>query len=400
MKKRLFIKTATIICTAALSTMSCIKIIEPEAKTRFGRMRLDTQAMTTVRSEAPDETLIKDANIFIFDRDRNLLQKIYMDKYKPEGYEVDIRRNKKYEVFVCCNLGYEVEAEDYETVRSLRHYIAYPDDYKGGMPMAAHIVDAVANSHDELVIPIRRAMAKVSIRIDRSRLTDDVKWEVKNVKLGGCARYVSLFSANVPSDQSAFFPLGYIIDNGAINRLNASDKGMSETIDLYMMENLIDDTNKENCPYVEIKVLYESSKSYTPGDKSLTYRFHIQNPDNNYYALRNTWYRFRITPEQDGLGTPGWEFVSDNLMTKITSVIIRDKEITLTYKGENKFLAADIIPEDTSMDMVIWDSSDPNIATVDGQGTVTATGKGTCNITCTAINDHSITSSCLVHCIF
>ena len=76
-----------------------------------------------------------------------------------------------------------------------------------------------------------------------------------------------------------------------------------------------------------------------------------------------------------------------------TSVSISESELTME-KGTSTTLTSTVGPEDANDKSVSWSSTDENIATVDSEGKVTATGVGECDITATSHN--GLTASCHV----
>lgn len=77
-----------------------------------------------------------------------------------------------------------------------------------------------------------------------------------------------------------------------------------------------------------------------------------------------------------------------------SEVILDQKDLNLEV-GENFTLTYSILPEDAVNQNVIWNSSNPLIATVDGNGVVTAVAEGTCVITVTT-EEGGFTDSCNV----
>ena len=84
----------------------------------------------------------------------------------------------------------------------------------------------------------------------------------------------------------------------------------------------------------------------------------------------------------------------------VTGVELKDTSITLT-EGDSKTLEATVKPENASDKTVTWESSNPEVATVDKDGKVTAIAEGTATITVTATNGTDIitddkTATCTV----
>jgi len=66
------------------------------------------------------------------------------------------------------------------------------------------------------------------------------------------------------------------------------------------------------------------------------------------------------------------------------------------YEGETFKLTATVLPENTSDKGVKWSSSDPNVATVDEAGNVTAIKAGECVITATTADGSGLSAECKV----
>ena len=65
-------------------------------------------------------------------------------------------------------------------------------------------------------------------------------------------------------------------------------------------------------------------------------------------------------------------------------------------EGEALQLTATVLPEDASDKSVIWASSNPNVATVDDNGLVTAMGVGTATVTAVTTDGSNLSASCAV----
>ncbi|MGN1165208.1 MAG: Ig-like domain-containing protein [Lachnospiraceae bacterium] len=82
--------------------------------------------------------------------------------------------------------------------------------------------------------------------------------------------------------------------------------------------------------------------------------------------------------------------------TKVSSVVLSEENITIGVKGRTKALKATVKPSSVSNKKVEWISSDENIATVDSNGVVTATGYGETEITATASDGSGKKAVCKV----
>ena len=103
-------------------------------------------------------------------------------------------------------------------------------------------------------------------------------------------------------------------------------------------------------------------------------------------------------------GTGEFSFKTDKFSTfaiaytdiqLVTGITLTADSATLTGSGETVQLTAIVAPDNAVNKNVIWTSSDPNVATVDANGKVTAVGNGTCTITATT-EDGGFTAICTI----
>lgn len=80
---------------------------------------------------------------------------------------------------------------------------------------------------------------------------------------------------------------------------------------------------------------------------------------------------------------------------KYVSAITLDKDKLTLYVGERGTVKQTVLPEDANDRNVIWQSSDPGVATV-SNGTITGVKAGTTNITCTARDGSGVSKTCEV----
>ena len=95
----------------------------------------------------------------------------------------------------------------------------------------------------------------------------------------------------------------------------------------------------------------------------------------------------------DGYGTKST--CSVTVKQPVTSIALSDATSSL-WVGETKTITATVTPTSANNTAVKWSSSDTKVATVNSDGTITAIGKGTCTITCTAADGYGTKSTCKV----
>ena len=95
----------------------------------------------------------------------------------------------------------------------------------------------------------------------------------------------------------------------------------------------------------------------------------------------------------DGYGTKNTCEVT--VKQPVTTIALSDETVSL-WVGNKKTLTATATPTTANNTSVSWSSSDNKVATVSSKGVITAKGKGTCTITCTAADGYGTSSICEV----
>lgn len=98
---------------------------------------------------------------------------------------------------------------------------------------------------------------------------------------------------------------------------------------------------------------------------------------------------------KDEFATPPHAACKVTVLQAVSSVSLDSKALTLNvYGGQN--LVATIAPDTASRKDLIWESSNPEIATVAANGRISAVAPGTTKITCTATDGSECTATCEV----
>lgn len=322
-----------LICAGSLMILAgCTSVMDMQGQADEVEIIFEGKGLET-RAFDPDEDKITDISLMIFDETGAAEECIWL----PSGSNkcsVRLIRNKEYTFCACANFGYHVYADHIDELDEIRFHMAYPDEYREGMPMYAH--EKVTITDDpEVTVNLERLMAKISLRMDRSRLSDDVEMNVRSVKIGNCPRSVKVFGQSRVSDGDGCFPTGFIRDEFESADLNISaEKGLSKEISLYMLENMqgqmdrhiVSDMDKifddydprrETCSYIELEMEYLSQEKYSGAD-GLKYRFYLGEDRNSLDVERNCHYHITVLPEDDGLSEDSWRVDKSDLhdMTK------------------------------------------------------------------------------------
>lgn len=97
----------------------------------------------------------------------------------------------------------------------------------------------------------------------------------------------------------------------------------------------------------------------------------------------------------DSFSTPKSASCTITVLQAVSSISLSDSEMVLNVRA-NQNLTAVVSPENASRKDLIWESSDPAVATVSKTGTISAVSNGTAIITCTAADGSGVSSSCEV----
>ena len=280
-----------------------------------------TNAARQVKSEAPDEDRISDISLMIFDESGNAEECLFLRKGNT-SVSTTLLTGKRYTFCACANFGYQVYADHIDELQEIVFRMAYPDEYKEGMPMAA--VKEVEITEDlALEIALERLMAKISLSLDRSQLDENVEMYVRSARIGNCPRYVRPFCNSRIEDGDDAFASGFLLNDIQTSDLNASTgQGRSKEVSLYMFENMqgstdfpisldkekvfdMDDPRSHICSYIELEIEYMSPEKMS-GEKGLIYRFYLGEDRNSFDVRRNTHYHLTVTPENDGISEDSW----------------------------------------------------------------------------------------------
>lgn len=279
------------------------------------------EADVPVRSMSPDEDKITDISLIIFDESGQAEDCIWLTR-GSRTCTTDLVIDKKYTFCACANFGYQIYASHIEELQDIRYHLAYPDEYREGIPMAA-VKEVLITEECIVDIDLQRLMAKISLRMDRSRLDRDVEMNVRSARIGNCPIYVKPFTASKIEDNDDTFPTGYLLNDIQTAELNYNiGEGLSSEVSLYMLENMQGpadgnithdsekvfeqkDKRSEVCSYIEMEIEYLSPEKAS-GEKGLIYRFYLGEDRNSFDVERNTHYHITVTPENNGLNDDGW----------------------------------------------------------------------------------------------
>ena len=369
-----------------LSTLLLSLVIGCSSWDREGRcaetvLVLDMISGVPTRSALPDDRLVSDVNLLIYNAEGLLEERRYWSARQLTVTDGAVRiptnllAGVPYDIFVAANLGYALQPLSREAVESYRYHMAYPDEYSRGMPMSGRLDGCVTGGEAEVRIPLVRTMARIDLNLDRTKLDSDVTFQVTSVVIGNGPSSVMLFQDSKAESATQVFAGGFSLDGRQVQALNLDESpGVSGTVSLYLPENLqgdLLDTGDERekvftegqydkvCSYLEIRGSYHSGSWHTRAGEPLVYRFYLGDGPGNFDISRNTACKVTVHLEGTGLGEDGWRVDKSHLITE-TRFDLRPAAYNECRSGDDFHLWCEVYPADVEFEIepVAWDDDE------------------------------------------
>ena len=329
-EERIWYKFLTIILTSLPLALGCIETSEDTTGIKYITIGLFSEKMC-VRSAMPDEEKISDVNILVFNSNGHLEKNIYSNTGQ-RFYQTSLLIGEEYTFTALVNFGSRVNIQSIGELDDLCFYLVYPDEYKEGLPMYATPTKYTITPETMITLDLIRLMSKISIRVDRSKLSENVTMNVTGVRIGNCPKRMYVFRSNKSSSSDDNFQLGFEHKEQECAALNNKfNHGISEAIDVYMLENMQGDFSEggisadqdkvfkesdprtKTCSYIEMDFDYVSP-TWISSQGPLKYRFYLGADRNNLDVERNCHYTITVCPNDDGIHGDGWRVDKSNLL--------------------------------------------------------------------------------------
>lgn len=282
------------------------------------------------RASDPDEWKINDVNFLVYDDEG----KLYFSRYAKAGgassctnFTFPLAHGVRTSIAVCANFGYEMKhARTLDELRNARHYLAYADELRNGIPMCRIVSGVWEEDTKRMEIRLERLMSKISVSIDRSCLNPGVLFDISAVSLHNIPRSCALACDSKAADGTEVFRTPLRKKASEADALNIGNSmGKSREVSFLMFENMqgelledtVDDSGKvldgphsKVCSYIEIEIEYSDRHK---ADGKLIYRFYPGESNSSFDIRRNSRYRYSIVPVGDGLGDDGWRIDKSRL---------------------------------------------------------------------------------------
>lgn len=274
-------KTKTFIILL-LSLCSCNKGLSPAPEPVGIVITVEDESKSDIPANA-----INDINIYIYDENGFSERHIFRKMSSWNG-GVYMMPGKKYSVMVVVNAGYDMGSMPISALMDSKLYINHPDGSSNGMLMSGAVHDADISSR-RLEIPVKRMMAKVSVKVDKQALDKNVEMYFHSARIGNCPRSANIFRDSRIDNTKDLFPVGF------------SREG-DEKFELYLLENLQGGPDPELASYVELFADYISPEYPLSAKATVTYRFYLREND-NCDVRRNCHYHVTVCPRGNGLSS-------------------------------------------------------------------------------------------------
>lgn len=275
------------------------------------------------RSLSEHEDRIYDMNLIIFE-DGHTEECIFIEyggNAEEEEISTSLLKNRTYTFYAVANYGERLDVSGMDELEET--FVEVDREFRKGIPMTASCRDVTISEDTEVRLELIRMASRISIRMDRSRLSGDVSMDIRRVSIGNWPRYARLEGTNKVGSVYDRFDIGYEVTGEECRALNAIGAGgLSGSVSLYMLENMQgrfphtinedeekvleeDDPLYDRCSYVEIEIHY-STPELISYDSNLIYRFYLGEGLKDLDVERNCHYSITVAPEDDGLSGSGW----------------------------------------------------------------------------------------------
>ena len=277
------------------------------------------------RALIPEENMINDINLILFENGKAETV-VWKDGISASGrtdMEISFIKGRRYTVFVLANMGRKTVVTDTSDIKDLVMELSDMNGFGNGIPMSALLENISFDNQKTIDIEMIRMAAKISLSIDRSRLSKDVDLKVAEVRIGNCPKSVKVIGPSRVTSIYDCYETGFNLTPEQCMPLNETGAGgISGEVPVYMLENMqgpfpdrisddeekiLDSSNPlyDLCSYLEMEIDYSSSEliSY---DSPLIYRFYLGDGLRSLDIERNCHYHITVIPEDDGLSGGGW----------------------------------------------------------------------------------------------
>lgn len=285
----------------------------------------DRQVKVSLQLSGPQtrqsgDMVIEDLSLIVFSEEGLAERCILMDDGTTD-LDLSLIAGRSYSFFAFANFGYHVFADHISEMWELSYHLNDPEVLAVRMPLCGSTEDVTITEDNEICIMMERLGTEVDVRMDRSRLSEDVRMKISAVRICNSPNSVMAFSPSRVEEGAGCLDEGYCLADDEVEALNTEDsKGMSGEVCLFLLENMQgrieatgdsdktfeeDDPKRTVCTYMEMDIEYLSHTHFSSGGP-LVYRTYLGEDFQSLDVERGNRYRITIRPEGDGLTEEGW----------------------------------------------------------------------------------------------
>ena len=352
----------------------------------------------TRSSVSPTEDKISDYSVFMYQNGR-LARDLYVGS--NDATTVQLHYGQTYSVYVVANMGDVTPPDSEDDMDTFSYSVVGVTALGTVLPMSQRYGSVTVSEGTSMSFEVSRLVTKVTFSMDA---LDVSGLNVESVRIRQTPFSVRPFSPGGSKATAAEVTDGDYASTADITALQNNG-----SVVFYMFENmqgtLLSDntdpwgkvpeniTGGDACTYIETVCRFDQKTTGREG--TVTYRLYL-GEDNitNFNVERNKIMSVSLKATEDNLRKSSWKIFSD-FVQHATSLSLDKSEMTLAI-GEKGKLVATVLPEDAIDRSVLWESSDPKIASVDDEGNVTPLKIGTCTITARSNDVRDVKDECEV----
>lgn len=275
------------------------------------------EQMKTKSGGIDTEDGLSDLNLFVFDSDGSLIYSTYMSEITTD-ISLDVMYGTVYSIYAIANCGDMTGLDECTSITGLeslyQEYANYSALFNENncFHLSGKVEVLVDQENQDIMLPLKRLVSKLTLKIDKSKLDSDVSMSIHTVRIYNSNTKVHYFQdSKAESDNTYYYfrLLRYttsdIFTTGEVFYLPENLQGDLLTTSPSEIYHRPPDGYSNICTYVEVQVIYQSSTIYNGG---LCYKFFLHDGinTNNFDVGRNNHYICTIIPVGNGISEESW----------------------------------------------------------------------------------------------
>lgn len=351
-----------------------------------------------------NETAVNNVNIYLFNESGDLV----FHGYSKEGTSLSgivVYRNRRYRVYAIANAGESLPCKslpELEAVTCSIDTISQLAGVSGGLLMSGKTGLQWLSDGQTVPVDLVRCVCKFVLKCDDSGLNPGVSVTVKRVRLKNAPKEICLFRESkvsegkvIDGEERQGTDLESLPGNGAAFYLFENMQGVVAPAALTnkMKVQHMSPPAKANSSYIEMEYAYVSPEKRG----TILYRFYPGKTFTDCDIQRNHQYTCTVLFKGNGsAGENSWSVDNTGLEDLVTGIILDPASHRFMGPGDSRRITATVLPVTAANQMLIWRTSDPEVARVDAAGLVTAMAYGSCTVTATSTDGTNISALCPV----